>query len=115
MVIIMTMKMVNVNEAKARLSDFLDAVANGERVVICRRNQPIAELRPVEQKRTERRTIGGSKGIVIPPSFFEPMPDDFLDAFENGPVYPDQEKGDAPRVAEKRAAYDRTPPARRRR
>jgi hypothetical protein len=80
-------------------------------VVICKRNRPIAELRAVEQKRTEPRTLGGVKGIVISPSFFDPMPDDWLDEFYNGPIFPDAQK--ASRVAESRAAY--RPASRRRR
>ena len=102
MVIIMTMIVVNIYEAKAKLSEYLDAVAAGERVVICKRNHPVAELRAVEQKRTQPRPIGGAKGQVsIPPSFFEPMPAEFLDAFESGLVYP---QPSAPsRVAERRA------------
>jgi prevent-host-death family protein len=99
------MIMVNIHEAKAKLSEFLDAVAKGERVLICKRNQPIAELRAVEQKRTEPRRIGGVAGIVIPPSFFDPMPDEFLDAFESGEVYPRIEGPKPSRVAERRAAY----------
>ena len=101
----MTMIMVNIHEAKAKLSEFLDAVAAGERVMICKRNQPVAELRAVEQKRTEPRAIGGAKGIVIPPSFFDPMPDEFLDAFESGPVYPATSASKSSRVAESRATY----------
>jgi hypothetical protein len=73
-------------------------------VLICKRNQPVAELRAVEQKRTEPRTIGGVAGIVIPPSFFDPMPDEFLDAFESGPVYP-QAQSSPSRVAEVPAKY----------
>ena len=89
MVIIMTMIVVNIHEAKAKLSEYLDAVAKGERVMICKRNQPVAELRAVEQKRTEPRQIGGVTVISsIPASFFEPMPDEVLDAFESGPVFP---------------------------
>jgi prevent-host-death family protein len=97
------MIMVNIHEAKAKLSEFLDAVAAGERVMICKRNQPVAELRAVEQKRIEPRAIGGAKGIVIPPSFFDPMPDEFLDAFESGPVYPAASASKSSRVAESRA------------
>lgn len=85
----MTMIVINIHEAKAKLSEYLDAVAAGERVVICKRNQPVAELTAVVQKRTEPRPIGGATGIVIHPSFFDPMPDDFLDAFESGPIYPE--------------------------
>jgi prevent-host-death family protein len=89
MVIIITMKVVNINEFKAKLSEYLDAVAKGEIVIICNRNQPVAELRAVAKKRTEPRPIGGAKGTVtIPPSFYEPMPDEWLDEFYNGPIFP---------------------------
>ena len=110
------MIMVNIHEVKAKLSEYLDAVANGERVLICKRNQPVAELRTVEQKRTEPRPIGLAKGQVsIPPSFFEPMPDDWLDEFYNGPIFTGTYKPEArkpPRVAESRARYGS--PAKRR-
>ena len=101
----MTMIMVNIHEAKAKLSEFVDAVERGERVVICKRNHPVAELRPVEQKRTEPRPLGGATGIVIPPSFFDPMPDDFLDAFDSGPVYPPVKRSRSARVAEPSPTY----------
>jgi prevent-host-death family protein len=105
MVIIMTMIVVNIHEAKAKLSEYLDAVAKGERVVICKRNQPVAELRAVEQKRTEPRPIGGGPHhFDVPDSFFEPMADEFLDAFESGPVFP-QATPVPSRVAEKRPTY----------
>ena len=103
---IMTMIVVNINEVKAKLSEYLEAVANGERVLICKRNHPVAELRAVEQKRTEPRPLGLGKGTVtIHPSFFDPMPDDFLDAFEGGPVYPETSVDQPSRVAESRATY----------
>jgi prevent-host-death family protein len=98
------MIVINIHEAKAKLSEYLDAVARGERVVICKRNQPVAELRAIESKRTAARPLGLAKGQVsIPPSFFEPMPDEFLDAFESGPVYP--EVSPPARVAEDRPKY----------
>ena len=101
----MTMIMVNIHEAKAKLSEFVEAVERGERVVICRRNQPVAELRAIEQKRTTRRPMGLAKGqIEIPPSFYEPMPDEFLDAFESGPVYPEPNTQPS-RVAERTPTY----------
>lgn len=76
----MTMKMVNIHEAKARLSEYLDLVEQGERVLICRRNQPVAELRPVGPARTEPRPLGGMN-IDVPPAFFEDLPDDVTAAF----------------------------------
>src|SRR3954454_24455122 len=108
----MTMIVVNIHDAKAKLSEYVDAVAGGEQVVICKRNHPVAELRAVEQKRTEPRPIGGGPYTFdVPDSFFEPMPDDWLDEFYNGPIFPETPK--APRVAESRASYG--PPAVRRR
>jgi prevent-host-death family protein len=99
------MIVINIHEAKAKLSEYLDKVAAGERVLICKRNQPVAELRAVEQKRTEPRPLGGAKGIVIPPAFFDPMPDDFLDAFESASVFPEKRSVKPSRVAEARPAY----------
>jgi prevent-host-death family protein len=110
----MTMVVINIHQAKAKLSEYIDAVAAGERVVICKRNHPVAELRAVEQARTEPRPIGGAKGQVsIPPSFFEPMPDDFLDAFESGPVY-SQPPAAPSRVAEPRVTSGSTRTPKRR-
>lgn len=74
---------INVHEAKAHLSEYLSRVEAGERVLICRRNTPVAELRPVSPRRTQRRPIGLAKGkLSIPPSFFEPLPDEVLASFE---------------------------------
>jgi prevent-host-death family protein len=102
----MTMIVVNIYEVKAKLSEYLDAVAKGERVLICKRNQPVAELRPVEQKRTEPRTLGpGPYRFDVPETFFEPMPDEFLDAFESAPVYPVAAPAKAARVAESSPAH----------
>jgi prevent-host-death family protein len=113
MVMIMTMIVVNIHEVKAKLSKYLDAVERGERVMICRRNEPVAELRAVEKKRTEPRPIGGGPHFfTVPDSFFEPMPEDWLDEFYSGPIFPEARK--LPRVAESPAAY-RSPAKRRRR
>ena len=75
---------VNIAEAKTHLSRYLKAVECGETVVICRRNVPIAELRPVVRPRTEPRPVGIDRGMEALSSFFDPLPDDVLDAFERG-------------------------------
>jgi prevent-host-death family protein len=80
--IIIVMIVVNIHEVKAKLSEYLEMMERGERVVICRRNRPVAELRPVASARTGARPIGGARGrFVVPPSFFDPLPDEVLDAF----------------------------------
>lgn len=81
----MVMFKVNVFEVKAKLAEFLDRAAKGERIVICRHNKPVAELRAVEQVRTEPRPIGvlpGRPAFDVPASFFDPLPDDDLDLWE---------------------------------
>lgn len=76
------MKVVNVHEAKAHLSEYLARVEAGETVVIARRNKPVARLMPVESDETtprKPRPIGLAKGsIEIHPSFFEPMTEEEL-------------------------------------
>ena len=77
----MTMIVINIYEAKARLSEFIEAAAKGERVVICRRNQPVAELRPVASARRTPRPVGGSKWeFGVPASFFEPLSAEDMEA-----------------------------------
>lgn len=69
-------------QAKAHLSALVDRVAEGETVLICRRNVPVAELRPVPKPRRTRRPIGLAAGFTVPTSFFEPLPQDVVAAFE---------------------------------
>jgi prevent-host-death family protein len=76
------MIVVNIYEAKAKLSEFLDAIERGERVLICKRNRPVAELRAVAPARAEPRPLGLAKGrFEVPDMFFEPLPDQFVEAF----------------------------------
>ena len=95
---------VNIFEVKARLSEFLTRVELGETVVICKRNRPLAELRPIASVRTEPRPIGGMEGAIeILPSFFDPLPDELLDSFDGGRLFPTGR-----RAAESRAVYETT-------
>lgn len=78
------MTKVNIAEAKAHLSSLLDQAHSGETVVICRRNIPVAELRPLPVERTAPRRVGIDRGMKIPDSFFEPLPAELIEAFEGG-------------------------------
>lgn len=73
---------VNIAEAKAHLSRYLERVEKGETLVLCRRNVPIAEIRPLPRPPVEPRPVGVDRGMTVPPSFFAPLPEDLLDAFE---------------------------------
>ena len=75
------MTTVNVHEAKARLSELLNLLEKGETVIICRRNRPIAEVRPY-RKPGKTRPIGLCP--ELPPlteAFFEPLPEEWLEVF----------------------------------
>ena len=72
---------VNVAEAKTHFSHYLDSVEQGETVVVCRHDVPIAEIRPLSQPLTKLRPVGIDRGMTLPSSFFEPLPDDLLNAF----------------------------------
>lgn len=76
------MKQVNVAEAKQRLSELLDRASRGERIAICRRNQPIAELGPVERRPSRLRPFGLAKGrLRVPSKFDAPLSPVELDAW----------------------------------
>jgi prevent-host-death family protein len=110
----MVMNQVNIFEVKARLAEFLDRVARGERIVICRHNKPIAELRAVETRRTAPRPIGplpGRPAFELASSFFEPLGDEALREWEGtDPVRVADvplRRGGSSRVAESKVRYAR--------
>lgn len=102
-------------EVKAKLSEYLDRAARGERIVICRHNKPVAELRAIEEVRTEPRPIGplpGRPTFDIAASFFEPLADEELALWEGvtstdplSPGWTPQAGGGARKVAEAKTRY----------
>jgi antitoxin (DNA-binding transcriptional repressor) of toxin-antitoxin stability system len=74
------------HEAKTRLSEIIARLKPGDRVVLCRRNRPVAEIRPLSASSLEPRPVGLGKGLaVLPPAFFDPLPGEFLNSFEGNP------------------------------
>jgi prevent-host-death family protein len=73
---------VDVHAAKTNLSRLIARACAGEEVVIARNSEPVVKLVPVGRTQP-RRVFGSMKGrFVVPPEFFEPLPDDELDAWE---------------------------------
>lgn len=56
-----TMIRINIAEAKSRLSNYLERVERGETIILCRRNVPIAEIRPVAKRLKEPQAQGPSR------------------------------------------------------
>jgi antitoxin (DNA-binding transcriptional repressor) of toxin-antitoxin stability system len=72
---------LNVHEAKTHLSEYLDRLERGEEdvVMICRRNEPIAELRALPRRRkTPRPIFRPDPRFKLRKSFFEPLPEELL-------------------------------------
>ncbi len=77
-----TMVKLNIHEAKTHLSRYLGRLAKGESILLCKRNVPIAEIRPLLSSRKTKRPVGLAKEkFKVPPSFFEPLPPDVLASF----------------------------------
>jgi len=73
---------LNIHEAKTHLSQYLNRLARGERILLCRRNVPIAEIRPLPAERSTQSPIVLARGTFeVPPCFFEPLPDELTAAF----------------------------------
>ena len=73
----------NIYDFKTNLSYYLNLVQKGKKIVIAKRNIPIAEINPIG-KITPKRIIGQSEGeFEVPEEFFEPLPKDIIEAFSN--------------------------------
>ena len=77
-----TMIRITITVANAHLSRYLGRVERGDTILLCRRNVPVAEIRPLPKPPAKPRPLGIDHGMMIPPSFFEPLPQHMLDAFQ---------------------------------
>ena len=76
------MQTVNIHEAKTQFSKLIEAVTQGEEIVIAKAGKPAAMLVPIQAHKPVRKP-GAMKGkIRISADFDEPLPDDLQAAFE---------------------------------
>lgn len=77
----MEKKTVNVHEAKTHFSRLLERAHRGEEIILAKGGKPYAKLVPLEQ--AQPREPGAMKGRWrLTESFFEPLPEDELGAWE---------------------------------
>jgi prevent-host-death family protein len=75
------MSVTTIHEAKTNLSRLIEMAERGEEVVIARGKKPVVRLVPIE-KPTGKRPIGLYKGkFEVPDDFWDPLPQDELDAW----------------------------------
>jgi prevent-host-death family protein len=73
---------LNIHEAKTHLSHYIEEVERGETILLCKRNQPVAEIRPLAARPQKKRPIGlAKKKFTVPDSFFDELPDETLALF----------------------------------
>lgn len=74
--------LVNIYEAKAKLSSLLDKAQAGEEIVIARAGRPVARLMPLAPAAQSRSGVrfGGIKAgrLKLSPDFHAPLTDDDL-------------------------------------
>jgi prevent-host-death family protein len=70
---------VNVHEAKTKLSALLERAHRGEEIIVAKAGRPYARLVPLEPP---RERTPGRYSEEIPDSFFEPLPGEHRDAFD---------------------------------
>jgi prevent-host-death family protein len=62
------MRTVNISDLKAQLSAHIQLVRDGEEVLVCDRNQPVARIVPChleDRSEQERRLV--ARGVLTPP------------------------------------------------
>ncbi|MFI5385879.1 MAG: type II toxin-antitoxin system prevent-host-death family antitoxin [Fimbriimonadales bacterium] len=78
---------VNIHELKTNASRYLEQVEQGEVVLVCRRNVPIAEIRAVNGQVRKGRSIGLHDGwFTVPDEVFAPMSDEEVEEWER-PIF----------------------------
>ena len=77
-------EIVSIHAAKTNLSKLIARAEAGEEIIIARGRTPVAKLTAVAPKGT--RVFGAMRGqFEIGPEFFEPLPPEELDPWEQAP------------------------------
>jgi antitoxin (DNA-binding transcriptional repressor) of toxin-antitoxin stability system len=77
------MMTISIEDLPSRVRRQLEQLKPGETASIMRGNAQVAELTAMPPQETELRPDGQCEGqFVVPDSFFDPLPDDILRAFE---------------------------------
>ena len=79
----MPTKKLTIHEARTNLSKHIANLQEGDRIILCHGNNPVAEMLPLADRSDEPRPVGLGKGLAeVPDSFFDPFPDDILHDFD---------------------------------
>jgi hypothetical protein len=75
---------MEVTEAATKLQEIVDSMTAADRLILCRGDgSAVAEVRLIQGSKRSPRKLDVARGeFQLTDSFFEPLPDDLLDAFE---------------------------------
>ena len=77
------MATVNLDEAEVSLHILLERVEAGAEVTIVRHGETVAKLVSLPKRQWGKRQFGSMKGLIkLDDSFFDPLPDEELAAWE---------------------------------
>lgn len=80
---------VNIHDAKTHFSAYLNRALQGEEIIVARAGKPVAKLVALKTQKPGKRKLGIYEGqMQVPDAFFEPMSEDEIKDWYDGPVYP---------------------------
>ena len=82
----MSMKAFNIHEAKTHFSKLVEQAASGKEIIIAKAGKPVAKLVSIDSNirhSNAERKLGLLAGqMTLREDFYDPLPDDIIDAFE---------------------------------
>lgn len=75
---------VNIHEAKTHLSRLIERAERGEEIIIAKAGTPKVRLAPIEEAPAVRRPGRFAGSLKVGVSFFDPLPEEDLAAWEGG-------------------------------
>ncbi|MDK3159959.1 hypothetical protein QPK87_25850 [Kamptonema cortianum] len=76
---------INIHEAKTHLSRYAAMVKKGETIILCDRNIPFAEIRPLSsglKRNAKKRPMGIYRGMISPTKDFEWTDEEIAEIFD---------------------------------
>lgn len=78
------MTTISTEELQRDLTVYLERIEAGETLIITRANEPVAEIKPLASAlpSSQRPWALAAGDFILPSNFDEPLPETFLDLFE---------------------------------
>lgn len=85
---------VGVREFRGNMTGYLRQVRDGASFLITLRDEVVAELHPPSSPKPPRRLVGAMRGQIWMADDFDTWPEGFIEAMEEGNVFPAGKQGE---------------------